>query len=67
MDETPPKANDRVAQNIIRDIVGDDDMTGCVRKIADHPERYIRLLRNAGLSIRQISRLTGLSIGIVRK
>ena len=67
MDETPPKANDRVAQNIIREIVGDGDMTCCVRKIADHPERYIRLLRNAGLSIRQISRLTGLSIGIVRK
>lgn len=67
MDDEPPRANDKVAMNIICGISGKRDSADALHEISDHPERYIRRLRHEGLSIRQISRLTGLSFGIVRK
>ena len=67
MDDEPSRPNDKEAQEIIRNIVGLSDWTACVKKIFDQPGKYVGSLRKAGLSIRQISRLTGLSISIVRK
>ena len=67
MDDEPRRINDRSAQDILLSVVGGKDVPACVKTVADHPEKYVRPLRNAGLSIRQICRLTGLSLGIVRK
>ena len=67
MDDNPPRTSDRDALTIIRDIVGSAESSNAVLSVSEHPEKYVRQLRQAGLSIRQISRLTGLSIGIVRK
>ena len=67
MDDTPSRISDRLALKIVLNTVGGEDVTACLRKISDQPEQYVASLRKAGLSIRQISRLTGLSVGIVRK
>ena len=67
MDDEPPRINDKAALEIICDIVGIADPAAALKSVSGCPERYIRSLRQAGLSIRQISRLTGLSVGIVRK
>ncbi len=67
MDETSSRLNEREAKDIILETAGGKDMTDCQRIIASHPDHYVPILRKTGLSIRQISRLTGLSIGIVRK
>ena len=67
MDETPSRLNERDAKDIILETAGGKDMADCQRIIASHPDHYVPILRKSGLSIRQISRLTGLSIGIVRK
>lgn len=67
MDDVPSRINDIDAQKIILWIVGGEDVAACLRTVSDNPDQYVRLLRNAGLSIRQISRLTGLSVSTVRK
>ncbi len=67
MDDKPGRITDKAALQIIRDSVKNDDTAQCLKIICSHPEQYVTLLRKAGLSIRQISRLTGLSISIVRK
>ena len=58
----------------------DDEARGIIRKISkcrtatefqnlsvDKRDKYLKILRNSGLSIRQISRLTGIGFNIVRK
>lgn len=67
MDDEPTRPNDKEAQEIIRNTVGISDWTECLKAVSGHPDKYVRALRKAGLSIRQISRLTGLSISTVRK
>ena len=67
MDDAPSRLHDSEALRILQDTVGGEDVTACLKKICDQPERDVGMLRNAGLSIRQISRLTGLSVSIVRK
>ena len=67
MDDEPSRPNDKEAQEIIRSIVGVSDWAASLKMIFDQPDKYVGTLRKAGLSIRQISRLTGLSIGTVRK
>jgi len=66
MDDEPPRVNDKTAIKMICEITEKTDSAVALREIHDHSEQYIRRLRQAGLSIRQISRLTGLSIGVVR-
>ena len=67
MDDTPSRISDRMARRIILDAAGGEELISCQKKICDQPEQYVGMLRNAGLSIRQISRLIGLSVGIIRK
>ena len=67
MEDDRKKVSDRDAEEIFLRIVGGPDMAICLKTVSDHPERYMRSLREEGLSIRQISRLTGLGVGIVRK
>lgn len=66
MDDTRARVNDKEALEIIRKITGGEETSAGLRMVADYPGQYVWPLRKAGLSIRQISRLTGLSIGIVR-
>ena len=67
MDDDLIRINDKEALEIIKKITGEKETAKSLRLISDHPGQYVRPLREAGLSIRQISRLTGLSTGIVRK
>lgn len=67
MDDTPSRFHDSEALKIIRDTVDGEDVAACLKRICDEPKRYVGRLREAGLSIRQISRLTGLSVAIARK
>ena len=67
MDDGPIGMGDRAAVKILCRIVGTADVETGRREISERPDRFIPPLRAAGLSIRQISRLTGISFGIVRK
>ena len=67
MDDAPSRLGDRMAREIIAKTVGEEDESACQRRIREEPEKYVGMLRNAGLSLRQISRLSGLSVGIIRK
>ena len=66
-DDSQRRISDKAAQEIIIKTVGGPDLASCLKTIAGQPNSYVNKLRAAGLSIRQISRLTGLSIAIVRK
>ena len=67
MDDAPARISDQAAVKRLTKIVGEADVLACVRAVAGRPERYIPPLRGAGLSIRQICRITGIPFGIVRK
>ncbi len=67
MDDTRGRINDREAVELLRKTAGKKDLTVCKRAAAKDPDKFIPMLREAGLSIRQISRTTGLTVGIVRK
>ena len=58
---------DREAQRLIRQISGIKDTAALQKMEAKKRDSLIRQLKESGLSIRQISRLTGVSFGIVRK
>ena len=67
MVDAPTGIGDRAAAKILCEVADAADMETSKRVVSQRPERYIPRLREAGLSIRQISRLTGVSFGIVRK
>ncbi|MCR5088832.1 MAG: transposase [Oscillospiraceae bacterium] len=67
MDETSARLSDRRARELILGIVGLSDEAHCIQAVNEQPEQYVSSLRSAGLSIRQICRLTGLPFGIIRK
>ena len=67
MDETPARVSDRKAEKLLLEIVGAADEASCRQAVSERPDQYIPALRSAGLSIRQICRLTGLPFGTVRK
>ena len=67
MDDTPSSIGDRAASKVMCKITGMKDMESSRQVISERPGRFIPVLRAEGLSIRQISRLTGISFGIVRK
>lgn len=61
------RINDSDARKIIRKISKCDNATEFQELSQEKRDRYIRKLKERGLSIRQISRLTGVSFAIVRK
>lgn len=67
MDDVPVRLNDEMAYNLISTLTKGADQKTSARIILEHPELYLPALRSAGMSIRQICRLTGLSFGKVRK
>lgn len=67
MDDAPSRLDGQTAALRLCQITGTTDTSSAGRVVADAPERYVSVLRRAGLSIRQICQLTGLPFGIVRK
>lgn len=61
------KITDVEAKEIIRKISNCDNTEQFLRLGAADRDRYIVLFKGTGMSIRQISRLTGVSFGIIRK
>ena len=61
------RINDSDARKIIRKISKCDNATEFQTLSQERRDKYIRKLKERGLSIRQISRLTGVSFAIVRK
>ena len=67
MDDTPTRMGDRTAAQVLYKITDTTNVEESKRMVSERPDQFIPALRAAGLSIRQISRLTGVSLGIVRK
>lgn len=66
MDDRLPRHNDKAAAKRFCELVGAADLKDAAEIVSTHPGRYIPEMKKAGLSIRQICRLTGISFGIVR-
>ena len=66
-DDPPARLNEQAARKKLCEVASVPEFELAVRTVAARPGQYIPALRNAGLSIRQISRLTGLSVAVVRK
>ena len=58
---------DEQAKNVIKKISGCDNIEQFQKLPGDKQNEYVKRFRNKNISIRQISRLTGVSMGIVRK
>ena len=67
LDDTAPRLDERRAKLRLCELTQSADVVEAGKMIAAQPEQYVAVLRRAGLSIRQICRLTGLPFGIVRK
>ena len=67
MDDRPSRLSDKTASKQLCKLVGATDLKDAATIVSASPEKYIPELKNTGLSIRQICRLTGIPFGIVRK
>ena len=67
IDEKDVRINDIDAKKIIKRISKCDSATEFQQLEQKKRDEYIKKLKDKGLSIRQISRLTGISKGIVGK
>jgi hypothetical protein len=68
MRDAPPKrVTDQQAQEIMKQVSGCVDPSAFQSLGVIHRDKCIRRMKKAGLSIRQISRLTGLSFYLVQK
>ena len=67
VDEQRFRLNDNEARAIIKDISKCDGAIEFQQLAKDKRDSYIEKLKQEGLSIRQISRLTGVSFGVVRR
>lgn len=65
--EIKPRLTDEQAKNVIKKISGCDNIEQFQKLPGDKQNEYVKRFRNKNISIRQISRLTGVSMGIVRK
>ncbi len=63
MNDTPAGMGDRAAVQVLCRITDTADVEKSRRIASERPNRFIPALRAAGLSIRQINRLTGVSFG----
>lgn len=66
IDEVPKRAADSEAERIICEITGEDSSLRCGEYGKAKLKKVVPEFRNRGLSLRQISRLTGLSVGVIR-
>ena len=65
--EIKPRLTDEEAKRIIKEISGCENIEQFQRLTSDKQNEFIAKFRNKNISIRQISRLTGATIGIIRK
>ena len=61
------RVTDAEAQEIIRKLSGAKNIVELKNMAKEDRDRNLSVLRENGLSIRQISRLTGISFSIIRK
>ena len=61
------RLSDNDAMSIVREVSKCENATEFQTLDPNVRDKYIRKLKNRGLSYRQISRLTGISFAIVRK
>ena len=66
-DDTQIRLNDRAAREKLCKLAGSPELEASASVVAADPGRYVPELRGAGLSLRQICRLTGLTLAVVRK
>ena len=65
--EQKPRLTDEAAKKVIKEICGCESIEQFQKLPGDTQNEYITKFREANISIRQISRLTGVTIGIIRK
>ncbi len=65
--EIKPRLTDEEAKRIIKEISGCENIEQFQRLTGDKQNEFIAKFRKKNISIRQISRLTGATIGIIRK
>lgn len=65
--EIKPRLTDEESKRIIKEISGCENIEQFQRLTSDKQNEFIAKFRNKNISIRQISRLTGATIGIIRK
>ena len=65
--EIKPRLTDEEAKRIIKEISGCENIEQFQRLTSDKQNEFIAKFRKKNISIRQISRLTGATIGIIRK
>lgn len=65
--EIKPRLTDEEAKRIIKEISGCENIEQFQRLTGDKQNKFIAKFRKKNISIRQISRLTGATIGIIRK
>ena len=65
--EVIQRMTDEQAKQLIKKISGCENIEQFQELSEDKQHKYIKQLRHKNLSIRQISRLTGITIGIIRK
>ena len=67
MDDSPSRLSDKTASKQLCKLVGVSDLKDAAAIVSASPRKYVPELKNAGLSIRQICRLSGIPFGIARK
>ena len=67
MDDSPSRLSDKTASKQLCKLVGASDLKDAAAIVSASPRKYVPELKNAGLSIRQICRLSGIPFGIARK
>ena len=65
--ETAVRVTDEKVREYLHTICNNDNLTEIQHYSKDHRNDIIRMAKDYGASIRQISRITGVSEGIIRK
>ncbi len=68
MRDAPPKrVTDQQAKQILQKYTGCDSASAFQALLTAERDKYIHKLKKAGLSVRQISRLTGMTYYVIQK
>ena len=65
--ETAVRVSDEKVRDYLHTICNDDNLTNIQHYPKDRRNEVIRMVKDYGASIRQVSRITGISEGIIRK
>ena len=67
LDDDPSRLTDKTAGKELCKLAGTAELKDAAAIVSASPAKYVPELKKAGMSIRQICRLTGIPFGIVRK